>query len=93
MISKTGLGFAAVYVVAAMYLIYDDRNAQGGGWINLHGMLSGIATLPAAAVCELLGLRPDYKSNLDMGVMVTICAGLVYWVVSGAQKLFTKFFG
>lgn len=93
MISKTGVTCAAVYVVAAMYLIYDDRNAQGGGWINLHGMLSGIATLPAAAVSELLGLRPDYKSNLDMGVSVAFCAGLVYWVVSGVQKLFTKFFG
>ena len=56
-------------------------------------MMSGIATLPATAVCELLGLRPDYKCNLHMGVLVAICAGLVYWVVSGAQKLFTKFFG
>lgn len=93
MISKTGLVCAVLYVAAAAYLIYDDRNAQGGGWINLHGMLSGIATLPAAAVCELLGLRPDYKSNLHMGVLVAICAGLVYWLVSGAQKLFTKFFG
>ncbi len=93
MISKTGVAFAALYIAAASYLIYDDRNAQGGGWINLHGMLSGIATLPAAAVCQLLGLRPDYKSNLHMGVLVTICVGLVYWAVSGVQKLFTKFFG
>lgn len=50
MISKLGVAAAVVYVAAASYLIYDDRNAQGGGWINLHGMLSGIATLPATAV-------------------------------------------
>lgn len=93
MISKTGLAFAATYVIAAIYLIYDDRYTQAGGWINLHGMTSAIATLPAWAVCEMLGSKPNYQSNLQMSALVAACAGLAYWIGVGVRKVFTKIVG
>lgn len=71
--------FAVVYVAIAVFVIRDERYGMGGGgWINLRGLASWIATLPVSLPCELLGAKLDYRSNAQMTFAVGSCAVLAY---------------
>ena len=44
--------------------------------------------MPVSAPAELLGMKLDFRKNLDMAVAIGGCAALVYFVVSLAAKAF-----
>jgi hypothetical protein len=88
-LSIPGLILAAVYIFVALYLIRDDRNSTGGGWINLNGMTSYLVTLPVSAFCEVvLGNKLNFRSNFDMSLAVSLCSLLMYLIGAGAGFLF-----
>jgi len=82
-LSTSGLVAAAIYAVIAIAIVRHDRVHPNGGWINLNGMASNLITLPVSLAGEWLGLKPDYRRNVDMFVTITLCALLVYGVTTG----------
>lgn len=91
--SRIAIVSTLLYVSSAVYMVADDRASTAGGWINLNGLVSGIATLPVTAFCEeILGVSLNYQSNLHMGIAILLCAAMVYFAtnkaVSLAQRLF-----
>jgi hypothetical protein len=73
-----GAVVAALYVVAAIYVIHSDRTHSSGGWINPSGFVSGLATLPIAALVEcVLRRRLNHRSNIQMGLAVLGTAAIV----------------
>jgi ABC-type multidrug transport system permease subunit len=87
--SNTGLVLALIYIGVAVYVICDDRRAQGG---FLRGLISRIVVAPVSAVVEGVGSRLNYQSNLQMGAAVLVTAFIIYWLGfalgKGAQTLF-----
>ena len=90
--STTGLVLALIYIGFAVYVICDDRRAQGG---FLRGLISRIVVAPVSTLVESVGSTLNYRSNLQMGVSVLLTAVLVYWIGFGlgkaAQALLTAF--
>lgn len=76
--SYLGGALAAAYVVFAVCMVVSERRSRAGGWISLTGMATYLATFPISMPMELLGHRPDYKRNLDMGLTILACAAIVY---------------
>lgn len=85
--SVFGLVLAVLYVGFAIYVVNADRRHNGGGWITLNGLVSFIVTFPVSALGEAMGLKPDYKRNLDMAFAILICGGLVYLAGAGLGAL------
>jgi len=87
--STTGLVLALIYIGFAVYVICDDRRAQGG---FLRGLVSRVVVAPVSAVVEGVGSRLNYQSNLQMGAAVFVTAVLIYLLGfalgKGAQALF-----
>lgn len=82
--SYLGAALAAVYVGISVSMILSDRRSSGGGdWISLKGMGAFLATFPVSALGEIMGMKLDYRRNLDMGFAVGLCALLVYLVGAG----------
>ena len=82
-----------IYVVIAIYVIWDDRTHTGGGWISLNGMTSFLVTLPISAfVNELLGYRLDFRRNIDMAFAVLGTATCVYFALFGIGTLLHTMF-
>ena len=86
-ISKFGLILTALYILVAIFIVREDRRSTTGGWITLQGIGAFLITLPVSAVGEKLGIRPDYRRNLDMAIAIGICAILVYLVGAGLGKV------
>lgn len=82
-LSKVGLVLAAIYIAIAVWVVISERTSPGGGWISLNGMASFLITFPVSAPLEIMGARPDYQKNIDIGGAVLVCAALVYFVGAG----------
>ena len=78
---------AGLYLTLAIFAVAIDRKESGGGWITLHGMASFVVTLPVSLLGEKLNLKPDYRRNLDMILVIGICFTLVYFAGAGVAKL------
>jgi hypothetical protein len=85
--STCGAVLAFLYVVLATCVVLSDRKGGGGGWISLSGMASFLITFPVSLAGELLGMKPDFRRNLDMAFAIIVCAGLVYLLGAGLGKL------
>ena len=85
--SLFGAILAVIYIAVAIYAVHDDRTTQGGGWISLNGMATAIVTFPVTLLGEMLGMKPDYRRNLDMVFAIGMCAMLVYFLGAGLAKL------
>ena len=86
--STFGFILAALYVIVAVVVVVSERGASGGGgWISLKGMGSYLITIPVSLLGEKLGMRPDYRRNLDMAFAIGVCAMLVYLLGAGIEKL------
>lgn len=85
--STFGFVVAALYLAAAIYAVADSRKHQPGGWISLNGLAANIATLPAMALGNLLGLKPDFRRNVDMAIAIGFCAMLAYFAGAGLERV------
>ena len=81
------LGLALVYMCLAAAFVREDRKSHTGGFINLQGMISAIATLPVAFPLEYLGHKINFRSNVQMAAAILVCGGLVFSVVFGVINL------
>ena len=79
---------ALIYLVVAAGFIREDRKSHTGGFINLQGMISALATLPVAFPLEYWGHKLDFRSNWQMGAAVGLCAGLIFAGIFGSLSLF-----
>ena len=77
-----GLWVALVYAVLAGGCIVCDRRPHRGGWINLSGLLSYLATFPASRLAERLGRRIDHRRNDHMLLAVLGTASLVVFATA-----------
>ncbi|MEO6002764.1 MAG: hypothetical protein ABIZ04_06785 [Opitutus sp.] len=81
------LGLAVVYMCLAAAFVREDRKSHTGGFINLQGMISALATLPVAFPLEYLDHKINFRSNLQMGAAILVCGGLVFGVAFGVMNL------
>ncbi len=86
-ISKFGAVLAVLYLAVAIWIVRQDRQSRGGGWITLNGMASSLITLPVSVIGEKLGARPDYRRNVDMTFAIGVCTVLLYFTGAGLGKL------
>jgi len=70
-----GLWVALAYTLLATAVIVADRGPHRGGWINLSGLLSHLATFPVSHLADRCGHRLDHRRNTDMAcaVLGTAC--------------------
>jgi hypothetical protein len=86
--SSVGLVLAAIYAAFAIWVVISERTSPpGGGWISLSGMASYLITFPVSAPMEILGARPDYRKNIDIGAAILVCAMLVYLLGASLEWL------
>jgi hypothetical protein len=86
--SLFGAVLAAIYIAMAICAVASDRSSSGGGgWITLKGMGAAIVTLPITSLGEALGMKPDYRRNLDMAFAIGACALLVYFAGAGLARV------
>ena len=86
--STFGFILAALYVIVAVVVVVSERGESGGGgWISLKGMGSYLITFPVSLLGEKLGMRPDFRRNLDMAFAIGVCAVLVYFMGAGLAKI------
>ena len=86
--SVFGAVLAALYIAVAIFAVASDRTSSGGGgWITLKGMGAAIVTLPVTLLGEALGMKPDYRRNLDMAFAIGTCALLVYFAGAGLARV------
>lgn len=86
--SRIGLVLAAIYIAIAVWVVISERSSPGGGnWISLNGMASFLVTFPVSAPLEILGSKPDYQKNVDIGGAILACAVLAYFVGAGVDWL------
>lgn len=77
----------------AIFIVWQDRNYTGGGWITLNGMTSFLVTFPVSAFFDaLLGLRLDFRRNIDMAFAILGTATCVYFALFGIGTLFHTMF-
>lgn len=101
--SRIGLIVSLVYAALAFAAVsYDLLRAPSGGWLDLRGIETCIATLPACYVVNQIlpkiGLpRPDFYHGLQSLYTLIIilfsilaCATILYIVTSFIQKRFFK---
>lgn len=81
--SKVGLVLAVIYVAFAVMVMIQDRTSTASGWITLQGMATYLVTMPISAPFELMGMKLDYKKNIDMGLAIAGCAVMVYFIGAG----------
>jgi hypothetical protein len=74
---------AIVYMVLAAGLVRADRKTHSGGFINLQGMMSGLATLPVAFLLEYFGHTLDFRNNWEMGTAILVCGALLFGFLFG----------
>ncbi len=81
-------------IAVAIYAVVDARTSQGAIWISLNGIGISIVTLPVAFLGEMLGMKPDYRRNLDMAFAIRVCTVLGYLLGAGlatvARALFAN---
>ena len=85
--STFGLVLATIYLVIAVSVLVMDRKESGGGWITLHGMATYVITLPISLLREMIGMKANYRSNVDMAFTIGSCVALVYWVAVGLASV------
>ena len=88
--SKVGLVLAAIYIAIAVWVVFTERTNPSGGWISLNGMASFLITFPVSAPLEIMGARPDYQKNIDIGAAILACAALVYAIGAGLDWLIAQ---
>ncbi|HEX5036346.1 MAG TPA: hypothetical protein VFX30_04235 [bacterium] len=105
--SRIGLVVALVYAALAVAASgYDLLRAPSGGWLDLRGIETCLATLPACwlvdAVLPKIGLpRPDFYHRLEspytvvaVAFSVLSCAAALYfltaWIESRIRKRKSK---
>jgi hypothetical protein len=87
--SRAGLWAAGAYVATALFaLIYDARAAQGGNWITLKNIVPFLVTFPVSAPLAMMGYEPDLSNRLNVALLLTLCAALIYWVTERIASLF-----
>jgi hypothetical protein len=97
--SRIGLAIALIYsALAVAASLYDLLRAPGGDWLDLRGIETCIATLPACYVIQnllpKLGLpTPDFYHRLESpytiaSVLVSIaaCAALLYGITAWIER-------
>jgi ABC-type Na+ efflux pump permease subunit len=82
-----GAILTAVYVVIAVLIVASERRHTGGGWITLEGMGSYLITFPVSFLGERLGMRPDFRRNLDMLFAIGVCAMTLYFLGAGLARV------
>ena len=91
--SLFGAVLAIIYLVVAVIAVVTDRRDQSGGWISLKGMGAYLVTFPISCLGEALGLKPDYRRNLDMAIAIGVCAVLMYFLGAGLARLMRALLG
>lgn len=92
----------ALYLVFAGYVIQDELRHSGGGWINLCGMGTVLATAPSQVtlgnLLRWLGIpKVDYADPragdyLELLAHLLLSAAFVYFVVLGVELLVRRLF-
>lgn len=77
-----GLWTALAYTLLATAVVRADRGPHRGGWINLSGLLSYLATFPVSHLADRCGHRLDHRRNADMACAVLGTASLVAALVA-----------
>ena len=86
--SVTGWVLAGGYVAIALFTVASDRKGGGGGgWISLSGMGTFLVTFPVSFVGEMIGMKPDFRRNLDMAFAIVVCSALAFGLGTLAAKL------
>lgn len=93
-------GVTLVYLCVAVYVVQDELRHTGGGWINLRGMATSIATLPSqvtvGTLLEAFGIQkvnfayPRVGDYLLLLVHVFVTAACVYLGALGIESLFRR---
>ncbi len=78
---------AILYIVLAVGCVRADRGQSTGGFINLQGMMSALATLPVALPLECFGHKLDFRNNWQMTLVIAVCSGLVFGLGLGLLGL------
>lgn len=84
---NVSVAIAILYMVIAAACVREDRKTHTGGFINIQGMISCLATLPVAFPLEYAGHKIDFRSNGQMGTAIALCAGLVFAFSFGVISL------
>jgi len=78
-----------LYLLSALaVIVYDARAASGGNWITLKNMVPFLVTFPVSAPLAMLGYEPDLSNRFNVALLLTLCAGLIYWVTERIASLF-----
>lgn len=83
----TALIVAVAYMIIAAAFVREDRKTSTGGFINLQGMVSALATMPVAFPLEYAGHKLNFRSNLQMAAAILCCGALVFFSVYGVLAL------
>lgn len=79
--------FSASYCLAVILFVRVDRKSHTGGFINLQGMLSFLALLPASLFFEKVD-KFRFRSNLQAALCMLLNAGLIFGLVFLVLKAF-----
>ena len=82
-----GLGLTLLYLLVAIFVIWQDRLHSGGDWISLNGISSYLVTFPISAACERLGRKLDFRRNVDMTLAIAGSGFLLFWLAFGIAHL------
>ena len=82
LISIPGFVVGLVYCGCAACIIHHDRTHSSGGWINLSGLVSALATAPVWFPLEYFGMKPNFRKNSQMVALVLACAVMVYFATA-----------
>ena len=93
--SSAGGVLAVIYLIVAIYVIQDDIRHSAGGWINLAGMGTVVATAPSQVVfgpvLKAFGVpkvnysRPGVVDYVQIGFHLIATTAFIYFVGAGIQ--------
>lgn len=93
--SRLGLVLALLYLAGAGFFVQDELRHSGGGWINLRGLGTVIATAPSQATLGTLLRKagvpkvnfaaPGVAGYLELALHLLVTAGVVYLLGWGLE--------
>jgi hypothetical protein len=84
--NRVGLAVAILYLVAALYVIVDERKHPG--FLPTFG--TGLVTAPVGLPLEWLGFRPNLRSNGVVAALLVSCSILLYGIGAGVTRLLLR---